>query len=182
LPETAQGWNLDVPTQSTAIPAKGLPAMKPRHLPLLAALLLAATAPLAASAQAVPRNLASEEANRKLVIDFYNRVFNQHETVQGAQVLADDYKQHNPHVPDGKRPFVSYFVEVFKKNPQRQSRIVRSATDGDLVYLHVHSTSGPGDRGSAIVDIFRVADGKIVEHWDVIQAVPEKAANSNTMF
>lgn len=62
------------------------------------------------------------------------------------------------------------------------ARIVRSAADGDLVYLHVHATEHPGDRGEAVVDIFRVKDGKIVEHWDVIQPVPETSANRNTMF
>jgi predicted SnoaL-like aldol condensation-catalyzing enzyme len=52
----------------------------------------------------------------------------------------------------------------------------------DLVWLHVHATNGAKDRGQAIIDIFRVKNGKIVEHWDVIQAVPETAANKNTMF
>ncbi|KAJ34238.1 hypothetical protein BW45_04870, partial [Agrobacterium tumefaciens] len=70
----------------------------------------------------------------------------------------------------------------FKENPQSKARIVRSATDGDLVYLHIPSTEKDGDRGRAIVDIFRVTDGKITEHWDVIQPVPETAANNNTMF
>ena len=59
---------------------------------------------------------------------------------------------------------------------------VRSAADGDLVFLHVHSTGNPQDRGNAIVDIFRVDHGKIAEHWDVIEPVPEHAANDNTMF
>ena len=59
---------------------------------------------------------------------------------------------------------------------------MRSATDGDLVFLHNHSTTSENDRGRAIVDIFRVKDRKIVEHWDVIQPVPEKAVNNNTMF
>ena len=90
--------------------------------------------------------------------------------------------QHNPEVPDGKAPFVGYFGGYFKENPESRARIVRSAADGDLVYLHVHSTNGKADRGQAVIDIFRVQDGKIVEHWDVIQAVPEQAANSNTMF
>ncbi len=58
----------------------------------------------------------------------------------------------------------------------------RSPTEGDLVYLHVHSTNGTNDRGQAVVDIFKVEKGKIVEHWDVIQDVPEQAANENTMF
>ncbi|SKW40691.1 Uncharacterised protein [Mycobacteroides abscessus subsp. massiliense] len=60
--------------------------------------------------------------------------------------------------------------------------MVRSAVDGDLVYLHVHSTNDPQDRGQAVVDIFRVDGGKIVEHWDVIQDVPAESANGNTMF
>lgn len=63
-----------------------------------------------------------------------------------------------------------------------RARIVRSATDGDLVYLHVHATERPDDRGKAVVDIFRVKDGKLVEHRDVIQPVPETVANQNTMF
>jgi len=74
---------------------------------------------------------------------------------------------------------VSAFLD---ENPEWHGRIVRSGTDGDLVFLHVHQTNGPEDRGQAIVEIFRVDDGKIVEHWDVIQPVPESAANDNTMF
>lgn len=136
----------------------------------------------ASAAQSSTHDVAAEEANRTLVLNFYDRFFNKHEVTEAAEVVADDYKQHNPQVPDGKAPFVSYFAGYFKENPQARARIVRSATDGDLVYLHVHSTNGPGDRGQAVVDIFRVQGGKIVEHWDVIQDVPEKAANKNTMF
>lgn len=128
------------------------------------------------------RDLATEEANRKLVVEFYDRFFNKHETAEAAEVVADSYIQHNPQVPDGKAPFVSFFTGYFKTNPESRAKIVRSATDGDLVYLHVHSTEGAKDRGVAVVDIFRVKEGKIVEHWDVIQPVPEKAANQNTMF
>lgn len=133
-------------------------------------------------AQTATRDFAQEEANRKLVIEFYDTVFNKHEVDKGAAVLVDSYKQHNPMVPDGKAPFVNYFTGFFKENPQSKARIVRSATDGDLVYLHIHSTENESDRGRAIVDIFRVTDGKITEHWDVIQPVPETAANNNTMF
>ncbi|MGP9665004.1 nuclear transport factor 2 family protein [Halomonas sp. AOP22-C1-8] len=80
-----------------------------------------------------------------------------------------------PEVPDGKAPFVDYFAGCFKENPDYQSEIVRSATDDDLVW-------GDEDRGEAVVDIFRVENEMIVEHWDVIQSVPEEAANDNTMF
>jgi predicted SnoaL-like aldol condensation-catalyzing enzyme len=135
-----------------------------------------------ALAQATERNIVKEEANRKLVVEFYDRFFNGHEVEKASEVVADDYIQHNPNVPDGKAPLVSFFTGRFKENPQSRARIVRSATDGDLVYLHIHSTNGPDDPGRAIVDIFRVADGKIVEHWDVIQSVPAEAANKNTMF
>lgn len=148
----------------------------------VAAFVLLAASTAALSAGHVTRDLAAEEANRQLVLTFYDRFFNKHEAVAAAAVVADGYKQHNPHVPDGNKPFVSYFVGAFQKNPESRAQIVRSSTDGDLVYLHVHATERPGDRGDAVVDIFRVKDGKIVEHWDVIQPVPENAANANTMF
>lgn len=149
---------------------------------------LFATAVLTAGLIAAPafatdaRDTAQEEANRQLVVEFYDTVFNQHKVDEGAAVLIDDYKQHNPYVPDGKQPFVSYFTGYFQENPDARSQVVRSAADGDLVWLHIHSTQNPDDRGEAVIDIFRVQDGMIVEHWDVIQAVPETSANENTMF
>ena len=147
---------------------------------LAGSFLLSTNAALAANTPT--RDVAQEESNRKLVVDFYDSFFNKHQVQEAAAVVAEDYIQHNPDVPDGKAPFVGYFDGYFKENPQSRARIVRSAADGDLVYLHVHSTNGKADRGQAVIDIFRVQDGKIVEHWDVIQAVPEQAANSNTMF
>lgn len=135
----------------------------------------------AAIAQMPARDLAGEEANRDLVVDFYDRFFNGHD-IAAADIVADGYIQHNPHVPDGKAPFVGYFTEFFQQNPESRARIVRSAADGDLVYLHIHATNGAEDLGQAVVDIFRVDDGMIVEHWDVIQPVPAEAANQNTMF
>ncbi|WP_374636724.1 nuclear transport factor 2 family protein [Paracoccus sp. (in: a-proteobacteria)] len=150
--------------------------------PLLAAALLTAGLAAGPGLAQDARDTAQEEANRKLVVDFYDKVFNQHQVEEGAALLSDDYKQHNPYVPDGKEPFVSYFTQFFKDNPQARTRVVRSAADGDLVWLHNQSTQNPEDRGEAIVDIFRVTDGMIVEHWDVIQPVPETSANENTMF
>lgn len=148
---------------------------------VMTAVLLAA-ASTATFSSSTARDLTAEEANRALVIGFYDQFFNRHQVEQAARVVADDYKQHNPDVPDGKAPFVDYFTGYFEDNPQSRARIVRSATDGDLVYLHVHSTAGSQDLGQAVVDIFRVENGIIVEHWDVIQEVPAKAANDNTMF
>uniref|UniRef100_UPI003EBBBEC9 nuclear transport factor 2 family protein n=1 Tax=Agrobacterium leguminum TaxID=2792015 RepID=UPI003EBBBEC9 len=109
------------------------------------------------------------------------RFFNKHD-IAAAAVVAEEYRQHNPEVPDGQKPFVCLFAGFFKDNAQSKAEIVRSSADGNLVWLHVHATNGTGDCGQAIVDIFRVRDGKLVEHWDVMQAVPRAAVNKNTMF
>ena len=123
------------------------------------------------------------ENNKKLVTDFYEGVFLKHQVKAYAdQYIGEKYIQHNPHVPDGKAPFVNYFTGHFKENPDAKSVIKRAVAEGDLVFLHVHSTQNAQDRGVAVVDIFRVENGKIVEHWDVQQEVPANAANSNTMF
>jgi len=139
-----------------------------------------------AQGNAVPvspaRNIAKEERNRAFVLDFYERVFNKHDLKAAEDIVAENYIQHNPNFPTGRAAFVEILAKRFKQNPEAHARIVRTAVDGDLVYLHTHSLLHPGDRGRAIVNIFRVADGKIVEHWDVSQPVPEKAANDNTMF
>lgn len=150
---------------------KMLPAL------LLGAGLLASSA--LASAAPAPSDPA--EAERRLVLDFYQRFFNRHQ-LQAAAVIAEDYRQHNPQVADGKTAFLDYFRSAFRQHPHAQARIVRSAVDGDLVWLHVHATEQPGDPGRAIVEIFRVRRHRIVEHWDVIQSVPASAANANGMF
>lgn len=123
-----------------------------------------------------------ENEDLGMVVAFYDSFFNKHEVDEASAVIADDYKQHNPSVPDGKKPFVDYFRGFFKENPESKMRIVRCAITGDIVWLHVHATTNAKDKGVAVVDMFRVKDGKIVEHWDVIQNVPDKSANSNTMF
>jgi len=128
------------------------------------------------------RNLPEEQANHHLVLDFYDKFFNQHRTMEAAIVVSDDYRQHNPEVADGKAPFVDYFSRYFKEHPHASARVVRSVAQDDLVWLHVHSKESAQDRGQAVVDVFRVKDGQIVEHWDVIQDVPETSANNNGLF
>lgn len=124
-----------------------------------------------------------KEQNKKIVTDFYNGVFTQHQVKAYAdRYIGTQYIQHNPHVPNGKAPFVDYFTQYFKDNPNAQNNIKKVIAENDLVVLHVHSKQNDADRGVAIVDIFRVENGKIVEHWDVQQAIPIDSANSNTMF
>lgn len=133
-------------------------------------------------AQGAQRNPGQEKANLELVKNFYEQFFNRHEVMLAAEAVSEEYRQHNPDVPDGKKPFVDYFRQFFKDTPQSRARIVRSAASADLVWLQVHSTNSPSDRGQAVLDIFRVKNGKIVEHWDIIQDIPALAANENTMF
>ncbi|WP_207803908.1 nuclear transport factor 2 family protein, partial [Bacillus thuringiensis] len=89
---------------------------------------------------------------------------------------------HNPFVADGRKAFMDFFKEDFVKNPNSSAEIKRVVAEGDTVALHVHCRTNSQDKGVAIVGIFRNKDGKIVEHWDVIQEIPSEAANNNTMF
>lgn len=124
-----------------------------------------------------------EESNKEAVVAFYEMTFQDHKPAEAAQrYIGDEYIQHNPHLPDGAEPFVNFFEGFFEKNPEAHNEIKRVIAEDDLVVLHVHSKANPEDRGRAVVDIFRLEDGRIVEHWDVAQPVPESSANDNTLF
>src|SRR4051794_16919975 len=111
-------------------------------------------------ANAVHTRLAE---NKKIVTEFYNQSFVDHKPLEAAdRYIGASYRQHNPHVPDGKKAFTDYFVPYFQKNPDARSEIKRVLADGDLVMLHVLSKRDKTDRGAAVVDIFRVESGKIV--------------------
>ena len=123
-----------------------------------------------------------EQSNKDTVLAFYNAALVQQDVDKAVQYLGAQYIQHNPMAPDGADGLKGLIKFLKEKYPQRSSNIKRVIVEGNLVVLHVHSKPTPEDRGTAIVDIFRVEGGKIVEHWDVMQPVPEKAANNNTMF
>lgn len=124
----------------------------------------------------------SSEANRQTVLNFYEKGLNQKDATAAIKYLGKEYRQHNPNAadgPEGFRLFISYLKDKF---PDSRSEIVSSFVDRNYVILHVHAVREPGTRGNAIIDIFRLEDGKIVEHWDVTQAIPEKTASGNSMF
>ena len=125
----------------------------------------------------------TQERNKQNVLDFYDKGLNQKDFAAASKHFGATYIQHNPNAADGPEGFKA-FVEFLKaKFPQSKSEVKRVFTDGDYVIVHVHAVREPGTRGAAIVDIFRCdSNGKIVEHWDVVQPIPEKAANNNTMF
>lgn len=124
------------------------------------------------------------ERNKTNVLAFYDLAFNQHQLQQAVdQYIGGEYIQHNPGVADGGQAFIDAFAPFLKENPQSKADIKRVMADGDLVMLHVFSRTNPQDKGEAVVDIFRLdSNGKIIEHWDVIQPIPEHSANSNSMF
>ncbi len=137
---------------------------------------------LAAGAPARAADTAQEEANKKVVVDFYEKAINQKDFEAASQHFGNRYVQHNPGAPDGPEGLRAFLGFLKEKFPQSRSEIKRVFADGDYVILHVHAVREPGTRGSAIVDIFKLEGGKIVEHWDVVQPIPEKAANTNGMF
>jgi predicted SnoaL-like aldol condensation-catalyzing enzyme len=144
----------------------------------VAALFLA----LASSSAMAATSEAQQEANRKAVLAFYDKGLNQKDADAALAYVGNRYVQHNPGAadgPDGFRKFIGFLRETF---PNSHSEIKRSFVDGDYVILHVHAVREPGTRGNAIIDIFKLEDGKIVEHWDVVQPIPENPANNNTMF
>ncbi len=96
--------------------------------------------------------------------------------------VAPNYIQHKPTLPDGREPVIEFLEGLLARYPERIFTVHRVIASDDLVAVHYHSQATPEDLGFAVVDIFRVENCRMVEHWDVVQAVPEESANDNTMF
>jgi len=145
-----------------------------------------APAPAAAesTAPAADPAVAKAEANKAVAIAFYNAALNDKDWDAASKLIGEHYTQHNPAAVDGIEGIKAHVAMLKEKFPLNHGDIKRVIVDGDIVVLHVHSKRTPESPGNAIVDIFRIEDGKVVEHWDVVQRVPEATdiKNANTMF
>ncbi|AXI45009.1 hypothetical protein C1J03_02550 [Sulfitobacter sp. SK012] len=122
------------------------------------------------------------KANKANAVAFYEQMFNACEPREAiAAYVGDDYIQHNPHVANGKEGFIAYFEKMAAEYPGKRVEVKRVVGEGDFVVLHCHQVWP--DEEYAGIDIFHFdANGKIVEHWDVLQTLPEHSAHANGMF
>jgi predicted SnoaL-like aldol condensation-catalyzing enzyme len=120
--------------------------------------------------------------NKNNAIAFYRMAYEGDQETAVKKYVGEDYIQHNPDVADGKRGFIDYFERMQREYPEKSIEFVRCIAEGDLVALHTHQI-WPGGEEYVTMDFLRFDEkGKICEHWDAIQKIPEKSANPNTMY
>ncbi len=132
-------------------------------------------------ARSVPYT-AQEEANRRLVLEVYARVLTPLDASRVDEFFAPDYIQHNPMAASGAAGLKAFLDWARAHSPHAEHRVKRVFVDGDYVIAHVHVIVHPGERGNAVIDIFRIENGKVAEHWDAAQEIPAHASNSNGML
>ena len=121
-------------------------------------------------------------ANKRLVLTFYSHIIGRKDFDAALPYMGASYRQHAPYAADGHdglRAWLAGFKAAF---PQHRYEVKRVIAEGPYVMLHLHGMGGPNPHGESVVDIFRIENGKVVEHWDIIQPIPDTADNANSMF
>ncbi len=122
------------------------------------------------------------EQNKKNAIAFYQMAYDGQPRQAVELYVGDEYIQHNPLVGDGKEPFIAYFERMAQEYPEKSIEFVRAVVEDNLVALHTHQIWPDSDE-YVTMDFFRFDEnGKIVEHWDAVQEIPDESANGNTMY
>jgi predicted SnoaL-like aldol condensation-catalyzing enzyme len=125
----------------------------------------------------------TDKGLEEAVRGFLDMAFNLGEPAAAAsEYVGSTYVQHKPQVADGVEPFIAFVSGMRSKFPEMHLEIKRVVAQGDIVVTHSHMTLAPGSPGIAVADFFRFEEGKVVEHWDVIQNIPDASANWNGMF
>jgi predicted SnoaL-like aldol condensation-catalyzing enzyme len=119
------------------------------------------------------------ERNKAAVVAFYDAAYNHKDFDRASRYLGPHLIQHDPVIADGLEGFAARLAWFRENYPELRVETKRIFADGDFVITHVHGVREPGHPGSAIVEIFRLEDGKIVEHWDVLQEIPAESRNGN---
>lgn len=131
---------------------------------------------------ALARERARLEGNKQLVLAFYAKMIGEKDPEAARAYMGERYVQHSPYAQDGFEG-VAAFARAFKRDfPAHRYEVKRVIAEGDYVVVHLHGMNGPNPHGEAVIDIFRVDGDRVVEHWDVIQPLPEKSNNPNTPF
>jgi predicted SnoaL-like aldol condensation-catalyzing enzyme len=126
--------------------------------------------------------MADPEKNKQTVLAYINTAFNDRRPAEAVEEYGGShYIQHHPQLPDGFEAYIQLATGYVEQFPQLSFDIKRAVAEGDMVVTHSLLKTSPEDRGTAFANFFRLEDGKIVEHWEVAQPVPESAANDNPM-
>jgi predicted SnoaL-like aldol condensation-catalyzing enzyme len=123
-----------------------------------------------------------EQANLDFVLEMFAKVLNPMDSTQVDRFIASDYIQHNQSAPPGRDALKAFLDMIRAETPQAVHDIKRAFVDGDYVTVHYHVRRFPGDAGWAVIDIFRLENGMIKEHWDVMQDVKSGGPNPNSPF
>jgi predicted SnoaL-like aldol condensation-catalyzing enzyme len=142
----------------------------------------AARKPTARKAPRAKSSTAKLAANKKLVLAFYEQIIGRKDFDGALKYMGAAYKQHAPYAADGHAGLRAWLAGFKAAFPNHRYEVKRVLAEGDYVMLHLHGMGGPSPHGESVVDIFRVQNGKVVEHWDIIQPIPDTADNANSMF